>query len=121
MTRTAMVRKASVNLCSPTMASASNNRTVTPMPTAMFVSHQGFRFRRPSNENSSWVIDMAQTLLLVSHRNDFADSAGRRQLSTGGSTVTHSQATDSIPQQFVDRGFGARLLVDALDDHRAVE
>jgi hypothetical protein len=42
----------------------------------MFVSHQGFRFRRPSNENSSWVIDMAQTLLLVSHRNDFADSAG---------------------------------------------
>ena len=68
-----MVRKASVNLCSPTMASASNSRTITPTPTAMFVSHQGFRFRRPSNENSSWVIDIAQTLLFVSHRSDFAE------------------------------------------------
>src|SRR6478752_1488283 len=112
MIRTAMVRKASVNLCSPTMASASNNRTVTPMPTAMFVSHQGFRFRRPSNENSSWVIDMAQTLLFVSHRNDFADSARLRQLFGHGATATRSQAIGLIPQQFVDRGFRARPLVD---------
>src|ERR1044072_2800474 len=29
--------------------------------------------------------------------------------------------TGSIPQQFVDRGFRARLLVDAFDDHRAIE
>src|SRR5215207_10753073 len=27
----------------------------------------------------------------------------------------------SIPQQFVDAGFGTRLLVDALDDHGAVQ
>src|SRR5205823_251364 len=27
----------------------------------------------------------------------------------------------SIPQQFVDRGFRPRLLIDALDDHRAIE
>src|SRR3954447_16899828 len=98
MTRTAMVRKASVNLCSPTMASASNNRTVTPIPTAMFVSHQGFRFRRPSNENSSWVIDIAQTLLFVSHRDDFADSAGLRQFLGRGSTATRSQKIGLISQ-----------------------
>src|SRR4029079_1503638 len=39
-----------------------------------------------------------------------------------GSTGRRSRAPSGlVPQQFVDRGFRARLLVDALDDHCAVE
>src|SRR4051812_21855780 len=32
-----------------------------------------------------------------------------------------SSAARSIPQQFIDAGLRPRLLVDALDDHRAIE
>src|SRR5262245_52181376 len=51
----------------------------------------------------------------------WVSAMGSSDVGTAGSFALVLGVVSEIPQQVVDRGLGARLLVDALHDHRAVK
>src|SRR5690606_34614625 len=80
------------------------------------------RPEKPKKSQRNWLVGKAGLRLVATSRLPHAGATIQDQAPGDMAFLRwYGRPRRSIPQQLVDRGLGARLLVDALDDDGAVE